>query len=177
MHQQTQRTYAIVSDDDKGCTALVLLDANLQFVATVEATNAAPDDFDEDNEPIRDLAVHGDQVIILTGNNHPKGSGLRLLDLDGRFLRTIAAAQFRRPQAVAASHGRAFVVDEGDDDGGAYIDKVLYVIDIQSGNTLQKVHVGTVGETSAILVDSDEVYIADFGHSKVEMYRFAGSEA
>ena len=42
---------------------------------------------------------------------HPKGPGLRLLDLDGRFLRTIAAGQLRNPQAVAASHGRAFVVD------------------------------------------------------------------
>ena len=174
MHQQTQRTYAIGNgvDEDEGRNALLLLDANLQVVATVEAVEAMSGD-----DPIRDLAVHGDQVIVLTGNDHAEGSGLRLLDLDGRFLRTIAAAQFRRPQAVAASHGRAFVVDEGDDDGGAYIDKVLYVIDIQSGNTLQKVHVGTVGETSAILVDSDEVYIADFGHSKVEMYRFAGSEA
>ena len=34
-----------------------------------------------------------------------------------------------------------------------------------------------LGETSAVLVDGDEIYIADFRHSKVEVHRFAGSEA
>eukprot|EP00964_Phaeocystis_antarctica_P040194 scaffold22978_cov68-Phaeocystis_antarctica.AAC.8 len=108
VHQQTQRTYAI-GDNEAGTHALVLLDATLQVVATVEATGDGPED-EEENVflPIRDVAVHGDQVIVLTGDNHPKGSGLRLLDLDGRFLRTIAAGQFRHPYAVAALRGRAY---------------------------------------------------------------------
>ena len=54
-----------------------------------------------------DVAVHGDQVIVLTGQR-----GLRLLDLDGRFLRTIVIRQLRSPRAVAVSDGKAFVVDE-----------------------------------------------------------------
>merc|ERR1740124_1003792 len=85
VHQQTQRTYAL-GDTDRGGRALVLLGANLQVIATVEATGVAPEDADEDYDPICDVAVHGDQVIVLTTDSHPKGSGLRLLDLDGRFL-------------------------------------------------------------------------------------------
>merc|ERR1740139_1436901 len=122
VHQQTQRTYALAQADD-GDHALVLLDANLQVVATVQAVEAEAAYL----RPIRDVAVHGDQVIVLTSNHHAEGSGLRLLDLDGRFLRTIAAGQFLSPQAVTASHGRAFVVDDDVVPG-----KVLHVIDIQS---------------------------------------------
>ena len=132
VHQETQRTYAIGMDQE-GNKALVVLDANLQVVATVP--DVAGDD------PIRDVAVHGDQVIVLAGSSHAKGSGLRLLDLDGRLLRTIAAGQFRHPQAVAASHGRAFVLheavdkDEDDEDDEDEVEPamVLHVVDIQSG--------------------------------------------
>ena len=131
---------------------------------------------DEVYEPIRDVAVHGDQVIVLTTDHHAEGSGLRLLDLDGRFLRTIAAGQFRNPEAVTASHGRAFVVvdDDDDDESG----KVLHVIDIQSGDIIQRVHFDLLGgAVSAILVESNEIYIASFGASKVVVLRYAGSEA
>ena len=101
VHQQTQRTYALVRS-----TPLTILDSHLQVIATVEAAGT-PNDYEY---PIRDVTVHGDQVLVLTGDGHPKGPGLRLLDLDGRFLRTIAAGQFRNPQAVAASDGRAFLL-------------------------------------------------------------------
>ena len=146
----------------------MVLDANLQVVASIEAVAAG-------DGPISDIAVHGDQVIILTGNNHPRGSGLRLLDLDGRFLRTIVAAQFRNPYALAASHGRAFVVDDDVDD---VVDdnKVLRVIDIQSGDIIQSVHVDLQGEVSEIIVDGDEIYIADQQAYKVVVLQFAGSE-
>ena len=173
VHQQTQRTYAI-GEANEGNHALVLLDANLQAIATVEATGDVPEDFDDDDdyEPICDVAVHGDQVIVLTTDDHAEGSGLRLLDLDGRFLRTIAAGQFRNPQVFTTSHGRAFVVDGGDDSG-----KVLHVIDIQSGDILQRVHVDLQGEVSAIRVDGDEIFIAGFEVSKVVVLQYAGSEA
>ena len=36
----------------------------------------------------------------------------KLLDLDGRFVRTIAARQFRDPRRLTASDGRVFVVDK-----------------------------------------------------------------
>ena len=120
---------------------------------------------------MRDVAVHGDQVIVLTTDHHAEGSGLRLLDLDGRFLRTIAAGQFRNPYAVAASHGRAFVVD--DDDSG----KVLHVIDLQSGDFLQSICLDLQGEVSTILVDGDEIYIAGFRAREVVVLQLAGSEA
>eukprot|EP00964_Phaeocystis_antarctica_P029239 scaffold16485_cov65-Phaeocystis_antarctica.AAC.6 len=170
---RTQRTYAI-GEAEGGKHALVILDANLQIIAIVEATGDAPEDIDDDDyEPIQDLAVHGDQVIVLTGKDHDKGSGLQLLNLDGRFLSTIAAGQFRNPQAVAVSHGRAFVVDNSEDHSA----KVLFVIDVQSGDIWQRVPVDLQGGVSAILVDSDEIYIASGGYNRVVVLRLAGSEA
>ena len=188
VHQQTQRTYAL-GDGDEGTQGLVLLDANLQVVATVETIGDGPEDEDEDAYlPIRDVAVHGDQVIVLTGDNHPEGSGLRLLDLDGRFLRTIAAAQFQNPQAVTASHGRAFVIDDvvddeddddddDDDDDVEGTGKVLYIVDIQSGESIQRAHLDLKGAVTDILVDSDEIFISEYFASKVMVLQLAGSEA
>jgi hypothetical protein len=178
VHQETQRTYAI-GDDEAENIALVVLDANLQVIATIETT-VVPEDFDEDEyQPIHDVAVHGDQVIVLTSDDHAEGSGLRLLDLDGRFLRTIAAGQFRNPRAFTASHGRAYVVDEAvddevdDDDSG----KVLHVIDIQSGDILQRVTLELGGCLSTILVDGDEIYISSYDANEVVVLQLAGSEA
>ena len=169
----------MIGDGEDGRSAVVL-DANLQVVASIEAVAAG-------DGPISDIAVHGDQVIILTGNNHPRGSGLRLLDLDGQFLRSIVAAQFRNPWALTASHGRAFVVDDDDKIGPGIDDddsdddwepgKVLHVIDIQSGDILQSARFELGGEPSAILVDGDEIYIAGFDAEKAVVLRFAGSEA
>ena len=152
--------------------ARVLLDANLQVVATVEDTGDVPEDFeDRAYVPIRDVAVHGDQVIVLASDHHAEGSGLRLLDLDGRFLRTIAAGQFTDPWAVTASHGRAFVVDN------EYSGNVLHVIDLQSGDVLQRVHLDLQGEVSAVREDGDEIYIAGFDANEVVVLQLAGSEA
>ena len=122
--------------------------------------------------------MHGDQVIVLTGDNHGMGSpGLLLLDLDARLLRTITAGQFINPRAVAASHGRAFVVDDEDDndDDDEEPGKVLYIIDIQSGDILQSVNVELQGTVFAILADDDEIYIASY--SRVVVLRYAGAEA
>eukprot|EP00964_Phaeocystis_antarctica_P065121 scaffold39234_cov76-Phaeocystis_antarctica.AAC.3 len=177
VHQQTQRTYAL-TETDEGNHALALLDANLQAIATVEATGDIPKEFDDDDDyvPIRDVAVHGDQVIVLTSDQHPKGSGLRLLDLDGRFLRTIAAGQFRKPHVVTASHGRAFVVDDFIDDDDE-LGSMLHVIDIQSGDILQSVGFELKCAASAILVDGNNIYIASFYASDVVVLQLAGSEA
>ena len=185
VHQQTQRTYAIAGDAGEDIHALVLLDANLQFIATVEATGNVQGDFDEQEyeyEPIRDVAVHGDQVIVLTSGHHAKGSGLRLLDLDGQYLRTIAAGQLQNPWVVAASHGRAFVIDdneEDEDDNGP--GKVLLVIDIQSGDIIQRVRVdlggGSLRWASAMLVDGNDIYIGGYGNGGVVVLQLAGSEA
>ena len=97
VHQQSQRTFAVAMGRGIESNAVTILDSHLQVVATVEAAENTKGEC-----PIRDVAVHGDQVIVLTGDCHPKSPGLRLLDLDGRFLRTIAAGQLRKPQAVAA---------------------------------------------------------------------------
>ena len=180
VHQQTQRIYAIAEAHEEN-QALVLLDPNLRVVATAE-TYAG-------QRPVVDVAVHGDQVFVLTDADHVEGSGLRLLDLDGRFLRTIAAGQLENPQAVAASDGRAFVVDryyeyydEVDEEDLVQevvtIRNVLYVIDIHSGDILQQVRVGLEEESAgAVLVDGDEIYIAGFGKREVVVLQFAGSEA
>tara|TARA_B100000768_G_scaffold168971_1_gene174244 strand:- start:762 stop:1463 length:702 start_codon:yes stop_codon:yes gene_type:complete len=183
VHQQTQRTYALFGAGQQlviNSIAVVILDANLQVIATVENVAVLG------HSPISDIAVHGDQVIVLTNNNQSKNSGLRLLDLDGRFLRTIAAGQFRNPYAVTASHGRAFVVDDDEiapasDDDDSDDDwepgKVLHVIDIQSGDILQSARFELGGEVTTVLVDGDEVYIAGFGANTVVVLRFAGAEA
>ena len=188
VHQQTQRIYA-VADAYEGNQALILLDPNLRVVATAE-TYAG-------HRPVIDVAVHGDQVFVLTDSHHVEGSGLRLLDLDGRFLRTIAAGQFRNPWAVAVSHGRAFVVDDDNDDDVAYDDEgtvlhvdvstVLHVVDIQSGYILQSTRIRNHSGASptAILVDGDEIYISSYctdddGFSydeEIVVLHLAGSEA
>ena len=177
VHQQTQRTYAL-GDDEEGRCAVAILDANLQVIATVEDTGGVPEDFDDVDEdwcPIRDVAVHGDQVVVLTTDHHSKGSGLRLLDLDGRFLRTVAAGQFHNPWVVTVSHGRAFVIDELAK--LSILGKALYIIDIQSGDILQITHLELHGSVSAILVDGDEIFISGYTASTVVVLRFAGSEA
>ena len=71
------------------------------------------------------------------------------------------------------------------DDDGVVPDrcgKVLFVIDIQSGDIIQRVPLyQIIGRVSAILVDGDKVYIADWGTdfsaSKVVVFELAGSEA
>ena len=186
VHQQSQKTYAIIGQDGSH-HSLVLLDANLQVVATVEAADFQRDVVadSEDYGPICDIAVHGDQVIVLTSGSHPKGSGLRVLDLDGRFLRTIAAWQFRNPKAVTASHGRAFVIDhdfdynddDDDDDDERTGDYIIYIIDIQSGDIIQRAQVNLSGEVTAMIADGDEIFISDFDSSEVVVLRYAGSEA
>jgi hypothetical protein len=63
--------------------------------------------------------------------------------------------------------------------------KVLHVIDTQSGDILQSVTLeltysapGTILiDPSTILVDGDEIYIADYKASTVVVLRFAGSSA
>ena len=60
---------------------------------------------------------------------------------------------------------------------------VLYIIDIQSGDIIQRVVVDLEGETSGILVDGDEIYIAECGSwedaspARVVVLQLAGSEA
>ena len=55
---------------------------------------------------------------------------------------------------------------------------VLHVIEIHSGNILQTAPLELSGRSiSSIIVDGDEIYIADFNANKVIALRFAGSEA
>ena len=181
VHQQTQRTFALaMTSGDVVCNSVIILDSHLQVVATVEA--AASTRLGED--AIRDVAVHGDQVLVLTGDCHREGPGLRLLDLDGRYLRTIAVGQLKNPQAVAASYGRAFAIDqegeedeEDEEDGIRRALHVMRVIDIQSGDILQQVRVGLVDEVTEVLVDGDEVYIACFSESDVSESDVGESDA
>jgi len=174
VHQQTQRTFSLaMTPGVVESNAVTILDSHLKVVATVEVAESTKGD-----GPICDVAVHGDQVIVLTGDCHPKGPGLRVLDLDGRYLRTIAAGQLQNPQAVAASHGRVFVVDEdGGEDEEGHVCPRLYVIDLNSGDILQRVRVYFGDGISAVLVDGEEIYIASFLASTVVVLPFAGSEA
>ena len=64
--------------------------------------------------------------------------------------------------------------DDDDDEGTA---NALYVIDIQSGDILQRVRLDLQGVVSAIRVDGDEIYIAGLHANEVVVLQLAGSEA
>ena len=109
VHQQTQRLY-VVGENHDGSQALAVLDADLRLLATVEVESRW--------RLTRGVAVDGDQVVVLRGCDADADavSGLRLLDLDGSLVRTIADGLFIDPQAVAASRGRAYVLDQDGDE-------------------------------------------------------------
>ena len=70
--------------------------------------------------------------------------------------------------------------DEGDFDFDSDVElKMLHVIDIQSGDSLQTVRFEMEGDVSAIIVDGDEIYIAGFDNyaGQVVVLQLAGSEA
>ena len=70
--------------------------------------------------------------------------------------------------------------EDGDDDDDDDVEpgNVLHVIDLQSGDILQRVRVDLQGgAVSAILVDGDEIYIVGYVTSKVVVLQLAGSEA
>ena len=68
------------------------------------------------------------------------------------------------------------VVDDDDDYDGGTRDNMLHVIDIQSGDILQSVRVDLQSDVSEILVDGNEIFIADHQAGKVVVLQFAGSE-
>ena len=55
--------------------------------------------------------------------------------------------------------------------------KVLFVIDIQSGDIVQRFRVDLNGGVTAILVEGNELYIADYDDSRIVVLQLAGSEA
>ena len=73
--------------------------------------------------------------------------------------------------------------DDDDPYAEDWSDKVLHVIDTQSGDLLQSVTLeltlcapgAYLIDPSTILVDGDEIYIADYEASTVVVLRFAGS--
>ena len=65
--------------------------------------------------------------------------------------------------------------DRDDDDEDDELRTVLHVVDIQSGDILQCVPLELNGGDSAtIIVDGDEIYIADLFSSEVVVLRIAG---
>ena len=69
------------------------------------------------------------------------------------------------------------MVDDDDGVPGVSLGKLLHVIDIQSGDILQRVRVDLQGGIAGIRVDGNEIFIADCNASKVAVLRYAGSEA
>ena len=62
-----------------------------------------------------------------------------------------------------------------DDDKGT--GNALYIIDIQSGDLLQRIRINLPGDIPSICVDGDEIFIAGHDTSEVVVLRYAGSEA
>ena len=67
--------------------------------------------------------------------------------------------------------------DDDDDDDDEGTGKVLYIIDIQSGEIIQRAHFDLKGAATEILVDGDEIFISEYAASKVVVLQLAGSEA
>ena len=66
-------------------------------------------------------------------------------------------------------------VKEDDDDDEAL---VLHVIEIHSGNIFQTIPLEVRGrDISSMIVDGDEIYIAELDANRVIALRIAGSEA
>ena len=67
--------------------------------------------------------------------------------------------------------------EEDDDNGHNYASyKDLHVIDIGSGDTLQRVRIDLPGEIGDIVVDQNELFVGAFDEDKVAVLRFAGSD-
>ena len=64
--------------------------------------------------------------------------------------------------------------EENDRDFASYKD--LHVIDIGSGDTLQRVRIDLPGEIGDIVVDQNELFVGAFDEDKVAVLRFAGSD-
>ena len=64
--------------------------------------------------------------------------------------------------------------EENDRDFASYKD--LHVIDIGSGDTLQRVRIDLPGEIGDIVVDQNELFVGAFHEDKVAVLRFAGSD-
>ena len=69
------------------------------------------------------------------------------------------------------------MVDEVEHEKSGALTKDLLVIDIQSGDILQRVRVDLNGGVSGILVEGNELYIADYDDSRIVVLQLAGSEA
>ena len=183
VHQSTQCIFALAGSErgDGNPEALVKMSSDLQVLDVIERVEGD----DSMNDSIQDIAVCGDEVIMLTGRSYDDGSGLRILDLDGNHQRTLCSNEFRRPWAMAAADGRIHVVDN-DSEANAYddedhdegtVDKILHVIDIQAGSTLQKARIIDLpDEVSDMIVDNNLIYISAFHAGVVSVLRFAGCE-
>ena len=68
-------------------------------------------------------------------------------------------------------------VDDDDWFEAMHVSKVLHIIDIQSGDILQRVRFRLPGTPSTLLVDGDEIYIASIQADKIIVLGLAGSEA
>ena len=66
---------------------------------------------------------------------------------------------------------------DGDDDDDEGTGKVLYIIDIQSGDIIQRAHIDLKGAITQMIVDGDEIYLSGYTSSKVVVLQLAGSEA
>ena len=179
LHEPSQRLYAVADGSD--AAAVMILDANLEEeIATVEEVEADHDE--SENGPLVDIAVVEGLVIVLANRNHPEGSGLRLLNLEGELQGIIRFDDEElSPQAFAAAQGRAYVIVDCQTDANSTEDKTfLHVIDLASGDMVQKLRIPDIADIgsviSEIMVHDGELYIASFGRDKVVVLRFAGCE-
>ena len=133
------------------------------------------DIFGDDNEnDVRGIAVHEDTVIISHDDQ------LSVLDLDGKFLRTIQT-DVVQPQSLAAADGRIYLTEQPiDGDVDESHAKRLLVIDIETGQIVQTVTPWAldndeVVNLSQVMVDGNEIYLGDYYGNKVHVLRFAGT--
>ena len=147
----------------------------IRFDADLKVQEAQPY---EDGQRIEGLAVHGDILILLIVPNHQsERPALQLLDITQFPLnvpqkhRLVELPECTNPSAVAAACGNAYVFDEFKD--GDKEHACLHVIDLESGMPLQQIRwhsawaLSRLGTVTAMLVDGNEIYLADHAGSSV----------
>ena len=172
VHQAIQRAYALT------VSSIFIVDlATMTLISTILS-----EDLVEDESELRCVAVCGDSVIVSHDNV------LSILDLDGKFVRSIGGP-FIRPNALAAAHGRIYLTelhteeepfDQRDDDYeppnvDEFYGRRLFVIDVESGQIVQTVTIQPdIRGVMGILVHDQHIYLSGFYARTVSVLRFAG---
>ena len=176
VHQASQRAFAVNE------ASITIIDiATMTRISTIIALGSFITDEDS---MLRCVAVLGDSVIVSHDNV------LSVFDLDGNHLRFISGS-FIRANALAAAHGHIYLtelhneqepfegLDDPDDEppdwAGEFHGRRIFVIDIESGQTVQTAPIQPdIRSVTRMMVHEKNIYLSGFYADTVSVMRLAG---